>query len=55
MGSLIELTWNGRNPLRLADGSERTFLDDGDTVVLRGSCGDGAVALGEVAGTILPA
>ncbi len=55
MGSLIELTWNGRDPLRLADGSERTFLEDGDTVVLRGWCGDRAVALGEVSGTILPA
>ena len=34
-GSLIELTWNGERPLRLADGSERTFLEDGDEVVLR--------------------
>jgi fumarylacetoacetase len=34
-GSLIELTWNGAEPLRLADGSTRTFLDDGDTVVMR--------------------
>ena len=55
MGSLIELTWGGRNPLELADGSERTFLEDGDTVVLRGWCGDHAVAFGEVSGMILPA
>jgi fumarylacetoacetase len=34
-GSLIELTWNGAEPLRLSDGSERTFLEDGDEVVLR--------------------
>jgi fumarylacetoacetase len=53
-GSLIELTWGGRDPLRLADGSERTFLEDGDTVVLRGTCGD-RVSFGEVRGTILPA
>jgi fumarylacetoacetase len=53
-GSLIELTWGGRDPLRLADGSERTFLLDGDTVVLRGRCGD-RVSFGEVRGTILPA
>jgi fumarylacetoacetase len=33
-GSLIELTRNGAEPLRLADGSERTFLEDGDEVVL---------------------
>jgi fumarylacetoacetase len=34
-GSLIELAWNGAEPLRLAEGSERTFLEDGDEVVLR--------------------
>ena len=38
MGSLIELTWGGRDP-SLDDGSERTFLEDGDTVVLRGTSG----------------
>ena len=53
MGSLIELTWGGRDPLTLADGSERTFLEDGDTVVLRGTAG--GISLGEVSGTILPA
>jgi fumarylacetoacetase len=53
-GSLIELTWGGRDPVRVADGSERTFLQDGDTVVLRGACGD-RVSFGEVRGTILPA
>jgi fumarylacetoacetase len=52
-GSLIELTRNGAHPIRLGDGSTRTFLEDGDTVVLRGRAGD--VELGEVAGTILPA
>ena len=52
-GSLIELTWNGTHPLRLGDGSSRTFLEDGDEVVLRGRAGD--VELGEVRGTILPA
>ncbi|HET6531683.1 MAG TPA: fumarylacetoacetase [Actinoplanes sp.] len=36
-GSLIELTWNGAEPLRLADGSTRTFLADGDTVTLTAS------------------
>jgi fumarylacetoacetase len=57
-GSLIELTHGGREPLTLADGRTRTFLEDGDTVVLRGWCGDRsapAVSFGEVAGTILPA
>jgi fumarylacetoacetase len=52
-GSLIELTSNGEHPIRLGDGSDRTFLEDGDEVVLRGRAGD--VELGEVRGTILPA
>ena len=54
-GSLIELTWGGRDPLTLPDGRIRTFLDDGDTVTLRGWCGDHALSFGEVSGTILPA
>jgi fumarylacetoacetase len=53
-GSLIELTWNAQEPLELADGSRRTFLEDGDEVVLRGGAGS-AVELGEVRGRILPA
>jgi fumarylacetoacetase len=36
-GCLLELTWSGAEPLRLPDGSERTFLEDGDEVVLRGT------------------
>jgi fumarylacetoacetase len=57
-GSLIELTWNGREPLRLSDGSTRSFLLDGDTVAISGSApGEGGqtVSLGEVVGRILPA
>lgn len=52
-GSLIELSRNGAEPLRLADGSERTFLEDGDEVVLRGRAGE--VRLGEVRGRVVPA
>jgi fumarylacetoacetase len=37
-GSLIELTWNGERPIRLSDGEERGFLEDGDEVTLRGWC-----------------
>ena len=51
-GSLIELSWGGRDPVPVS-GGVRTFLEDGDTVVLRGRAGE--VALGEVSGTILPA
>ena len=57
-GSLLELTWNATEPIRLADGSTRGFLEDGDTVVLRATAPgtDGTrIALGEVVGTILPA
>jgi fumarylacetoacetase len=56
-GSLLELSWNGTEPIALRAGGERTFLEDGDEVVLRGlaGSGDAAVALGEVRGRILPA
>jgi fumarylacetoacetase len=35
-GSMLELTSNGKNPIRLPDGSERGFLEDGDSVIMRG-------------------
>jgi fumarylacetoacetase len=53
-GSLLELSWNGAEPIALGDGTTRTFLEDGDEVVLRGRGGD-AIALGEVRGRIEPA
>ena len=53
-GSLLELSWNGAEPIELADGSTRSFLEDGDEVVLRGAGGD-ALVLGEVRGRIEPA
>ena len=52
-GSLIELAENGNRPLRLPDGSERSFLEDGDEVVLRGRAGE--LELGEVRGRVTPA
>ena len=51
-GSFLELCWGGKEPF-VAAGRERTFLEDGDEVVLRGRAGD--VVLGDVRGTILPA
>jgi fumarylacetoacetase len=56
-GSLLELSWNGTEPLTLQDGTLRTFLEDGDTLILRGYAqGQGyCVGFGECAGTILPA
>jgi fumarylacetoacetase len=56
-GSLVELTWRGAEPLTLADGSTRTFLEDGDTVTLRGWCGGDddrpRIGFGEATGTIV--
>jgi len=37
-GSMLELTWGGKNPITLNDGTERKFLNDGDTVIMRGFC-----------------
>jgi fumarylacetoacetase len=57
-GSFLELTWGGSEPLTLDDGSKRTFLEDGDTVVITGSAPgpDGSrIGLAEVAGVVLPA
>jgi fumarylacetoacetase len=56
-GSLLEISWNGTEPVELAGGIKRTFLEDGDSLLMRGWCqGDGyRVGFGEVEGTILPA
>lgn len=55
-GSLLELTWGGKNPITLPDGSTRTFLEDGDTIIIKGYAEkDGIhVDFGEVCTTILP-
>lgn len=55
-GSLLEIAHGGRKPFSLADGQQRTFLEDGDTVTLRGWAEkDGIrVGFGEATGTILP-
>ncbi|MGH9186699.1 MAG: fumarylacetoacetase [Acidimicrobiales bacterium] len=57
-GSLIELTWAGRDPIDLPTGETRTFLEDGDTVILRGwgeRPGLPRIGLGECRGRIQPA
>ena len=57
-GCLLELTWRGAEPITLPTGEERRFLEDGDEVIVRGSCRrDGAVAIGfgECRGIVLPA
>ncbi len=57
-GSLLELSQGGKRPISLTNGETRTFLEDGDTVILRGSCQrDGArrIGFGECRGTVLAA
>ncbi|MCL8487734.1 MULTISPECIES: fumarylacetoacetase [Bradyrhizobium] len=56
-GSLLEISWNGSEPVELPGGVTRTFLEDGDSLVMRGWCqGQGyRVGFGEVEGTIVPA
>ena len=56
-GSLLELTWNTTEPLTLEGGEQRGFLEDGDTLIMRGHCEqDGLrIGFGEVRGTVLPA
>ncbi len=55
-GSLLELTLGGKNPISLPNGERRTFLEDGDTLSLRGFCeraGAVRIGLGEVSGTVV--
>jgi len=56
-GSLLEISWNGTEPVELGNEVKRTFLEDGDSLVIRGWCqGDGyRVGFGEVEGTIVAA
>ena len=58
LGSLMELTLGGKQPLQLANGESRAFLDDGDEVIQRGRCareGYATIGFGEASGRILPA
>ena len=57
-GALIELTAGGKNAVTLPNGETRTFLEDGDTLVIRGWCekpGAARIGFGECVGTVLPA
>ena len=56
-GSMLELTWKGTKPLKLSDGSERKFIRDGDTVIMRAHSEKNGirVGFGEVRTKILPA
>jgi len=56
-GSLMEMSWAGREPFTLETGETRSFIEDGDTLTLRGNAhGDGfTIGFGDCTGTILPA
>ncbi|MEN9889175.1 MAG: hypothetical protein RL559_1212 [Pseudomonadota bacterium] len=57
-GALIELTQGGKQPIALPNGEQRTFLQDGDAVVIRGWCekaGAARIGFGDCWGTVLPA
>lgn len=56
-GSLLELSWGGKNPIHLPDGTTRSFLEDGDTVIIKGFAEKNGISVdfGEVRGMVLPA
>ncbi len=56
-GSMMELSWRGTKPVKMNDGTERKFINDNDTVILRGYCDNGKVRIGfgESKAKVLPA
>jgi fumarylacetoacetase len=56
-GSLIELSWNGQQPIKLPDGQERTFLEDGDEVIITAVAPgpeQAKIGFGELSGRVVP-
>jgi len=55
-GSLLELTSGGKKPITLSNGEQRTFVEDGDRVILKGYCGNEQlrIGLGQVDNIVLP-
>ncbi len=55
-GSMLELTWGGKNPLIMSDGTERKFINDNDTVTIKGHCQNSTIRIGfgEVSTKLLP-
>jgi len=56
-GSMLELTWRGTNPLKILDGTERKFINDLDTIIIKGYATnkDFRIGFGEVKNKVLPA
>lgn len=55
-GSMLELTWGGKNPIKMSDGTERKFINDNDTVIMKGFCKNNEIRIGfgEVTSKLLP-
>jgi fumarylacetoacetase len=56
-GSMLEISWKGTKPVDMPDGSQRRFINDGDSVIMRGYCEKGGlrIGFGEVNTKVLPA
>jgi fumarylacetoacetase len=56
-GSMLEISWRGTKPVSMPDGSERKFIQDGDTVIMKGWCEKEGIRIGfgEANGKVLPA
>lgn len=56
-GSMLELSWRGNKPIQMADGNSRSFLEDGDSITIKGYCEkDGLrIGFGQVVNKVLPA
>jgi fumarylacetoacetase len=56
-GSMLEISWKGTKPVQMPDGTERRFIQDGDTVIMKGCCERNGVRIGfgEVSAKVLPA
>jgi len=56
-GSMMELTWRGTKPIVLSDGTERKYVNDGDTIIIKGCCEKEGIRIGfgECVATVLPA
>jgi fumarylacetoacetase len=56
-GSMLELSWGGKNTIPMKDGTERKFINDNDTVIIKGYCKNNEVRIGfgECSSKLLPA
>ena len=55
-GSMLELTWGGKNPIKISDGTDRKFINDNDTITITGHCKNKTIRIGfgEVSSKLLP-